>query len=103
MYKLLTLPLPRPPRFSLGWCLSATPRSVSASCYLSAPTCHLPVLLAVAVYIGMRGSLLMARSLADNFPLAAALLRPLLAALGQSAAGTAAGAAAAEGATAAGP
>ncbi|KAG2446387.1 hypothetical protein HXX76_000972 [Chlamydomonas incerta] len=55
----------------------------------------------VAVYIGYRGSLLMARSLADNFPLAAALLRPLLAALGQSAAG-AAGAAAGEGVAAAG-
>ncbi|KAG2429115.1 hypothetical protein HYH02_014153 [Chlamydomonas schloesseri] len=52
----------------------------------------------VAIYIGMRGSLLMARSLADNFPLAAALLRPLLVALGEAGPGAAAGGAATAGA-----
>ncbi|GFR41793.1 hypothetical protein Agub_g2558 [Astrephomene gubernaculifera] len=48
-----------------------------------------------AVYIGVRGSMLMAKSLADNFPALAVVLRPLLAALGQRAGGAAAAAAAA--------
>ncbi|GLC45406.1 hypothetical protein PLESTB_000622000 [Pleodorina starrii] len=42
-----------------------------------------------AVYIGVRGSLMMARSLSDNFPALGLVLRPLLAALGQAAAGAA--------------
>ncbi|KAG2483400.1 hypothetical protein HYH03_017752 [Edaphochlamys debaryana] len=53
-----------------------------------------------AVYIGLRGSLLMARSLCDNFPAVAVVLRPMLAALGQ--AGAVASAAAADAAAAAG-
>jgi hypothetical protein len=40
--------------------------------------------LAGAVYIGVRGSFMMARSLAESFPALGFVLRPLLAALGQA-------------------
>ncbi|EFJ50663.1 hypothetical protein VOLCADRAFT_88713 [Volvox carteri f. nagariensis] len=52
-----------------------------------------------AVYIGIRGSVMMARSLSDNFPVLGLVLRPLLAALGQAAAAPVAAAGSATAAT----